>query len=442
MAIPFARSSTRPPIFYGWYIVGVALVAQFVAAGTQAYAASVFLSPMTLDLGWSRGEYSAVQTVSTVIMGGVGLIIGSLIDRQGPRWLMFGGGVICGLCLILTAQVDTLWQFYLIRGVGQTVGNAMLGNLVVNVTLAKWFVARRGMAVAIASIGVSLGGVLMTPVAAWWVEDFGWRTAWVLLGITVWVLILPAAFVIRRRPEDFGMHPDGMNPEQARAWSALRNRISAVSEVQWTRHDAIRTSTIWFVILAYGVGNIGMMAMLIHLLPFLTDHGWSPGQAAMLYSVQAWSALLSKPMWGVLMDRIHARHLSAFGFVVSGISLLLLIPAVESGSPWMIGLILVFYGLGIGGTVPLQETVWGSYFGRLHLGQIRSVAMPFSIIFSAVGPILAGSLFDRTGGYTASLIVFAAFNVLGFVFIIMARPPKPPAPKVVVEPSANAVRAH
>ena len=171
------RSGVFRRPFYGWYIVGVALVAQFVAVGTQTYSSTVFLKPMTQDLGWTRSEFSAVQTVSTVVMGIVGFGIGMLIDKRGPRLLMLAGGLICGAALIATSQVHNLWEFYLARGVAQTVGNAMLGNLVVNVTVSKWFIARRGMAVAIASSGVSLGGVLMTPVVSWVAGTWGWRPA-------------------------------------------------------------------------------------------------------------------------------------------------------------------------------------------------------------------------------------------------------------------------
>jgi sugar phosphate permease len=425
----------RPTIFYGWYIVGVALVAQFVAMGTQAYAIGVFLKPMTHDLGWSRESFSAVQTVSTFVMGAIGLFVGGMIDRRGPRLLMFFGGIIAGAALIGTSRVQELWQFYLLRGVAQTIGNAMLGNLVVNVTVARWFVARRGMAVSIASAGVSLGGVLMAPVVAMWVDAYGWRTSWVLLGIVVWVLVLPSSLIMRKSPEAAGLMPDGMTAEEAAAYSATKKRASAVSEVQWTRPQAIRTRTIWFVIVAYGTANVGLGALLLHMIPFLTDKGFSRGTAALLFSIQAWSALLSKPLWGMLMDRFHARFLSAVGFMTAAFSIVALLLAAQTGSELMVMAVLAVYGLGIGGTVPLQETVWASYFGRMHLGEIRSVAMPFSIIFSAGGPLLAGYLYDRTGNYVAAFLTFAAFSVVGFVFILLARPPVPP-PKAGREPGA------
>ncbi|MEP7217013.1 MAG: MFS transporter [Anaerolineaceae bacterium] len=422
MAIP---ARLRHPVkFYGWYIVGVALVAQFVAVGTQTNASTVFLKPMTQDLGWTRSQFSAVQTLSTVVMGIVGFVIGALIDRRGPRLLMFVGGILCGTALIATSRVEELWQFYLARGVAQTLGNALLGSLVVNVTLSKWFIARRGMAVAIASSGFSLGGVLMAPLLSAVIGQWGWRDAWVTLGVMVWVLILPSALVMRRAPEDYGLHPDGMTPEQAATFSAAKRRVSSVSEVQWTRPEAVRTKTIWMIIAAYGIANIGIGAMLLHMVPFLTDHGWSRSEAALLYSIQAWVALFSKPAWGVLMDRFHPRFLSAFGFVVSAIGVLAILAAAHSGSWIPLAAALALWGLGIGGSVPLQETVWANYFGRQHLGSIRSVAMPFSIIFGAGGPLLAGLLYDGSGSYTLAFTLFSAFWLIGFVLILLARPPR------------------
>ncbi len=425
MTRSIAHPWRRPAVFYGWYIVGVALVAQFVAAGTTSYVSGVFLKPMTTDLGWTRGDFSGVQTVSTFVTGALGLFIGVQIDRRGPRLLMFVGGILSGGALIMFSQVHNLWEFYLIRGVAQTAGNAMLGNLVVNVTLSRWFVARRGMAVAIASAGVSLGGVVMAPLAAWWVGAYGWQTAWILIGLLVWVLILPSAYVIRRSPEDWGALPDGMSAAEAEAYGASRKRASAVSEVQWTREEAVRTPAIWLVIFAYGIANIGLGAMLLHLISFLTDQGYSRATAATLFSVLSWSALLSKAFWGTLMDRFHARFLSAVGFGISALSIIALL-VLAPKSELLAVLVLAVYGLGIGGTVPLQETVWASYFGRTHLGKIRSIAMPFSIIFGAGGPLMAGILYDRTGSYTVAFCLFALFSALGLVLILLARPPVRP----------------
>lgn len=427
-------------IFYGWYIVAIAIVVQFVFGGTQVYVAGTFLKPMTEELGWSRESFSAVQTVSTVVMGGAGLFIGGLVDRRGPRVLLLAGGLIAGAALCVLSQVHEVWQFYLLRGVAQTLGAAMMGNLVVNVTVAKWFVVRRGMAISIASLGISLGGVLTAPLTSMFIEGHGWRPAWVILGIMVWTLILPCALLIRATPEQQGLHPDGLSPEEAQAYSTQRRRASSATEIHWTRAEAIRTPTIWLVIAAYGLGNIGLGALFLHMIPFLSDVGFDRSTAAWLFGLQAWSSLMSKPVWGWLMDRVHARYLSAGGFALTGASMALMSPIASTGSIWLTGAVLLIYGFGIGGVVPLQETVWASYFGRLHLGDVRSVAMPFTIVFGAGGPLFAGILFDRTGSYTWAFTSFAAVQMLGVVLLLLAKAPRHPSgdtPRPVENPAGS-----
>ena len=414
----------RPRLFYGWTIVGVALVAQCVTAGTLGFASGIFLTPMTQDLGWSRQSFSAVQTVSTVVMGGVGLLIGGVVDRRGPRVLMLVGAVLTGGALIATSQVQTLWQFYLLRGVAQTVGNALLGNLVVNVTVAKWFVVRRGMAIAIASLGISLGGVLVAPLVAAVIDAAGWRQAWVVLGVVVWSLMVPGAWLMRRQPEDVGLLPDGMAVAQGQRATDARDHVGAVAERQWTRAEARRTPTLWLVIGAYGVANMGLSALILHLVPFLIDQGFSRGRAALWLSGYAWAALLSKPVWGVLMDRVHARALSAVGFLIAAATMGGLVGAAALDRHGLLLVMLLGYGFATGGAVPLQETVWASYFGRAHLGAIRAVAMPFILLFSASGPLLAGVLYDRSGSYGAAFVFFTGCWLLATALMLVARPPQ------------------
>ena len=423
----------RTPIFYGWYIVAVAVLAQFVTGGTQAYAISVFVKPMTEDLGWTRGSFSSVQTVSTVVMGVAGFFIGGLVDRRGPRVLLLGGGILAGFALCAISWVQEPWQFWLLRGIGQTLGAAMAGNMVVNVTVAKWFVARRGMAIAIASLGFSLGGVLLTPLTSVVVEMYGWRTAWVVLGVMVWIGTIPSVLVIRRSPESMGLEPDGMTANQAQAYAQNKRTASSTPEVQWTRPEALRTSAIWLVIAAYGLGTVGIGALFLHLVPFLIDMGFGSGTSTILFGVQAWASLISKPVWGVLMDRFHARYLSAFGFALCAVTLLFMFAAASTHSVWIVGALLFVYGFGIGGIIPLQETVWASYFGREHLGSIRSIGMPFTIIFGGGGPLLAGVMYDRTGSYGSAFVGFAVVQMIGVVLLLLAAPPRHPSTRTARE---------
>ena len=431
-AIRALRLQRLGGVYYGWYIVAAAVVAQFVAVGMQGYVSGVFLKPMSQELGWSREDYANAQTIGTFVMGGLGLFVGGLIDRRGARPLMLAGAVVSGACLIALSRVETLTQFYLVRGVGVTAGAMGIGNLVVNVTVSKWFIRGRGMAVSIAAMGVSLSGVVLTPVAQVLIDHIGWRQAWVVLGVGVWLIVLPLAFVMRRTPEDYGLLPDGDVPGVAPP-APKRRHATVATEVAWTRAEAVRTPSIWLLIVAYGIANVGLGSLILHMLPFLTDNGFSTGAAAFMFSAQSWAALVAKPVWGGLMGRVHARYLSSIAFVISAASVLgLLVAAGRQAGPVAL-LMLVIYGFGIGGTIPLQETVWASYFGRTHLGKIRAVAMPFTIIFSALGPKFAAHLYDRNGDYVAAFLIFASFWIAGAVLVLLARPPRragapPPSP--------------
>src|SRR5688500_10141268 len=149
-----------------------------MGAGIQAYAHGTFVGPMTEDLGWSRTDISLGQTVSTGVMGVIGLFIGGLLDRRGGRMLMIVGAVIGGAGFILLGQVHELWQYYLVKGVILTAAMACMGPMIVNVAISNWFVRRRGRAIAISAMGLSVGAILFPSIAAWLIDNFGWRIAW------------------------------------------------------------------------------------------------------------------------------------------------------------------------------------------------------------------------------------------------------------------------
>src|SRR3990172_2654092 len=165
-------------IYFGYWLIGAAFVAQFVAVGSQNYVVGAFLKPMTDDLGWTRAEFTYARTIAQVIMAFTGFFIGSHVDRHGGRRLMLIGITILSSSLFVLSFVQQLWHWIVLNGLIMTMGAAMIGNLVVNVTLSKWFVEKRGLAVALASMGVSMAGVLLTPAMTRVIDEWGWRGRW------------------------------------------------------------------------------------------------------------------------------------------------------------------------------------------------------------------------------------------------------------------------
>ena len=414
----------KPPrIFYGWWIVLGALIAQFVALGTQAPVAGAFLVPMTEELGWARGEFALATSVGTFVSAIIGFFIGGYVDRYGARPLMVIGATFIGGTLMAISRVEELWQFVLLRGVVFTIGFVLIGNLVVNVTLSKWFVRRRGWAISLASIGVSLGTVVITPVMVRVVDEIGWRDAWLVMGVAAWALIYPVALLMRRQPEDHGLLPDGAQSDQAQDADLIEEARLDFNN-SFTRGEAVRTSSMWILVIAFGFGMVGLISMLFHAIPFMTDNGFSRSEAGLLFSLLGVAALLSKFMWGWWMQRSFPRGFAALSFIISAGGVLLMLPAAATQSLPLMASALFILGWGIGGMIPLQEFIWASFFGRRHLGAVRSAALPASLVFAAGGPIFAGVWNDRAGNYDGAMLVFVGLWVIAAVLVMFARAPK------------------
>lgn len=415
----------RPPrVFHGWYIVAFAFVAQMVAG---PYVFGVFFRPMTDDLHWSRGDFALANTFSVVVGGAIGFFVGPLVDGRHGRWLVMGGAIIAGVSLGSLAFVSELWQFWLLRGVIYVIGGAGISPLVVNATLSKWFVRQRGRAISIASMGLSAGAVVLAPAVAYAIVHFGWRAAWAMQGMLLLaVLVIPAAIIIRRQPEDVGLLPDGDSeapPKPRVPAAAIDPRRSAQTEEAWTRGEAVRTKELWFLIAIFGIGGLPASAIVLHLIAFLQDVGFSVGVAVFIVGFENAFALISKPFWGYYFDHFDPRHLIAMGW---GFKLVPLFAMPLIGSDygvWAVLPLVALYGAGVGSGQTGQEVIWAHYFGRRHIGAVRSIAMPFSIIFGAGGTWFAGAAWDATGSYTFSFMLFAALSAVAMVGIVLIRPP-------------------
>ena len=421
-AAPAAKR--QPRIYYGYYIVLASIVAWFVMVGAQTQVSGVFLKPMTEELGWTRTEFFYAQTIGQYLLAFVGFFIGAYVDRFGGRAFMVTGVTILGASLFLTSEVRELWQWIVLRGVMFAVGASLMGNLIVNVTLAKWFVEKRGRAVALGALGVPLG-VGIAPLATTAVVDaFGWRAGWIAMGLVAWALIYPASMVMRRQPEDYGWHPDGMSDEEAR--SARGAALAADLANSFTRSQAVRTTALYIVVLAFGLSGLSVSMMLVQTIPFLTDEGFDRSTAALMLTVYAVPSGWSKPVWGFLIERINPQWLASAAFVMYGSSVLIISFGASIGSVPVLMAGYWILGMGGGGGVPLQEVIWATFFGRRHIGAVRSVGLPMALTLTAGGPLAVSIYFDRVGNYYGAFVLIASLSVIAAFLILVVRKPTLP----------------
>lgn len=411
----------RQRLYYGYILIAAAFTAQFVSIGILSYVAGSFMAPMSAELGWSRADFTIARSLGQLVTGLAGFFIGVQVDRIGGRRLMLVGTMVLSAALIAHSRVELLWQWIILNGVVTTVGCALIGNLVVNVTLAKWFVERRGQAVAWAAMGVSLGGILLTPAVTLAIDSIGWRQAWIALGIGTFIIMLPVALLMRRAPEDHGLHPDGKSAAQVAAGNDEKARLDF--ERSMTRAQALRSWSFYALVIAFGFFSINIVVVLLHMVPMMTDAGFDRDEAALAMVVASVPAMLSKPVWGYYIDRLAAKPLAAISASMTGVSLSLIVTALEAGS--LEGAYAAFFLLGLawGGMIPLQEVIWGSFFGRRYLGSVRSAALPFALLLGAIAPYLVSLYRDATGAYAGALMVVAVLNMFSGVLIHRVKPP-------------------
>ncbi|MGI8553228.1 MAG: MFS transporter, partial [Dehalococcoidia bacterium] len=234
--------------YYGNWLVMAAFIAQFVSVGSQNYVGGVFLKPMTQELVWTRSEYTLARTFGQFVMAFSGVFIGGYVDRHGGRRLMAAGIVVLSLALFATSWVQTLWQWVLLNGIILTVGASLVGGLVVNVMLSKWFVEKRGRVVGTAAMGVSFAGIVLPWLMTFVVDAWGWRTGWRVLALGAILLVLPLSPIIRRTPEDHGLHPDGKTAAEMAAGKGGAAEIDFASSL--SRREAMHTAAFYLIVLA------------------------------------------------------------------------------------------------------------------------------------------------------------------------------------------------
>ncbi len=426
-AVAAEQPKKKPRFFYGWDIVAATFFTHWLGAGVGVPNFGQFFKPMSEELGWSRTQTTWPLAIRNVIAQLTGPIVGPLMDKYGPRYLMTVGAIIVGIGTMLMSQVHSMWQFILYFSVIGAIGNAGLSGIVTNTALAQWFVRMRGRATGISATGINFGEVVMTPLAFFLIESMGWRSAWIVLGLLPWIVVVPTAWIwMRRAPEDMGLRPDGDPPPQdgvARESARPGRGHIATEEHSWTPKAAFKSPALWLIMVSTTLASISVSGVVTHQIPYMTDKGFSPGIAAFVLSTYAACAIPSKLVWGFLSERVHIRYLTAASLLGSAVGLLILINA---DSVWKVFLFGVVYGSTRGAWSVVTSLVWANYFGRHFLGTIRGLSQPFNVLSSVGGPIFAAMVYDETGSYIFAFSIFVGTYVMGATLILLAKPGKPP----------------
>ncbi len=411
-------SSIRTP-FYGYYIVAAAFLSNVITFGCGFYAFSLFVSPLQKDLSWGRGDLMAGFTIFFLTTGLISPQAGKLVDLYGARVVMSVGAVVAGIGFVVLSSVASLWQYYLgyaIVGFGMACTGQIPGSAVVS----NWFEKRRGTAVGVMASGVGVGGLVLSPlVGGLLLPELGWSRSFLVLGGLCWLVIIPLAiFVIRTRPEEKGAQPYGHDRQWTESGELVVQAVSGV-----TLRTALATVPFWLIVATYLLSHFAQVGAIQNQVPLLEDAGFPVTVSAGALGAVGLCSAFGKFGFGWLCDKIAAKWALAIGLALQIVSLLVLM-TVGPGSPstmaWLYALTM---GIGIGSWLPTMSMLVSGYFGLAHYGAIfGAVTIPYAV-GSAVGPFVAGRMYDVYGNYEAVLLLFLMLYAVSIGTIVATRRP-------------------
>jgi MFS family permease len=416
-------------LYYGWIIVAGLMAVGAVSTGMGGVNLGLFIKPMRDELGVGTSVFGIAQTARLAGFALSGWIIGRVIDRRGARLPLAIAGLLAGGAMFGLSQVTAGWQivavFFVVGLTGLQGGG---GSLFMSVPLASWFIRQRGKAMSVAFIGMPFGIFVFAPVSQYFIDGIGWRDAWLVLGSGgMLIILLVALFIIRRRPQDMGLRPDG-DPASVPSDGGLTGRPLPhfQDEVSWTRAEAIRSSiwrpsTFWRLTTIDGLRMLAMSSVGIFRVPyFIDDKGFDASIVAWSLSMEALFAVFVSLPTGWAVDRFQPRYVA----VVSALLMIAgFILTMTASSIVMVFVATSVFGLGVASFIICQNTIWPAYFGHANFGSIRGFATPFMLVFSAIGAPMTGFVRDATGSYQPAWIV----GVIGLVIatLLLLITPKP-----------------
>ena len=423
----FLNWKLSPPFYYGWVIMIMVAVGTFAATGLTQLVLGGIQTFILDDTQWKGSSLAFAVTLGTWVSGMTSPFMGRLADRHGPRILMPLGAVIAAASFFILSRSTSIWHFYLAYIFGRGFSNPMLVGVVPRTAVVNFFRRRRNLALAMNSMFRPLGGSVNIQFISMVTLSSGWRTAYFVLGIFALVISVPLGLVMRRRPEDLGLQPDGQNIETTSlnntgyvGSSSSIEGLQEGEEISWTTQEAIRAPAFWIVGIIAVLSLISSATLGFSMVPYLKDAtGMSTVQAAGILSFSTVLSL-SNIAWGYLADRYTPKRMLMIALSMTIVLVVYLLFLDSFKEALLFGLM---WGLVTGTVGVLEQMLLAQYFGRKSYGSISSLLSPIQMLALGTGPILGAGIRDLTGSYDQLFTGLIGLYVVALLLLIKVRTP-------------------
>ena len=424
----------KPRIFYGWWIVLAAFVALTFTSMTVGYGFSVFYKRLIDHFGWTRTQLAGAISLSRLETGFLGGIGGFLVDKFGPRAIILLGVVISSLGLILLSMINSLLEFYVVFILVVMVGRSLSSMIAIDTTVANWFIRRRGTAFGLlrAAVAVGAAGVI---VVSWFISEFGWRAAFVASGIGTFAIGIPTAFVMKRRPEYYGLLPDGDTreakpspameiaggAENPTAPATVGSGMEDESDIGMTVMEALRSQPFWTLSFGFAIRLMVTGAATLHAIPLVEDLGYSRGTAAAVLGSMGMVSIIGRLGGGFLNDAFGTKPVAVGSVCLLAVSCLVI---AYAQSLWHIMLFVALYAPSYGCSAATMPAIKGDYFGRRSYGSILGLSGMVQMAGSMLGPVFAAYVYDVSSSYRIAFLTFAVLLMISAVLFMSLKRPR------------------
>jgi MFS family permease len=401
-------------IFYGWWIVLSCFLISLYVGSTISYSFTAFFEPIVHEFGWSYAQISFASSLRGIEMGLLAPLVGFLVYRFGSRRLIFSGVIIIGFGMILLSRAQNIYMFYA-SFLFMSFGASGCTNVTNMTVVTNWFNKDSGKALGMMSTGFGCSGFLI-PLIVFLIDAYGWRNTLVILGIGMWTLGIPLAFVIRDNPESYGYLPDGVENSPAD-----NNTCKQAEKADLPFMVAFKKRSFLFINLTESIRFLVLSSVLLHIMPYLSTVGISRSMAGLVTAGLPLFSIVGRFGFGGLGDRYDKRYVMAFAYIFMAVGIFLLNYASHTLN---LVLFILLFSPGYGGLAVIRASILREYFGRALFPRMIGIMMGISSIGGIIGPTLTGWIYDHLGNYNYIWFAAAGILLLSIVLILNVKPEK------------------